>query len=202
MKPIANFDKVQGYTGNTQLPVGGYVFKITGVRYEEGQNGNSDRIVVAFDVAEGEQTGFFKRKFDADQNEDKKWKGTTTLYVPKEDGSQQDEWTARKFKTFTNALEDSNQNYKWDWDENKWKGLLIGGVFGEVHTVINGNQIQFTQFKSAYSAEDIRKGNFKLPKPQYKNGAYAGRPQPSATSAPDNNGFYSVETDDDEEVPF
>ena len=201
MKPINNYDKVQGYaTGASQLPVGGYIFKITGVRYENGQNGTSDRIVIAFDVADGEYTGFFKKKFDSDMNEDKKWKGTTTLYVPKEDGSEQDTWTTRKMKTFTNALEDSNQNYHFDWDENKWKGLLIGGVFGEVHTVIDGKQIKYTTFKSAHSVDDIRKGNFKLPKPQYKNGAM---PQIPASLMPTgSDGFMQLDGDDDEGVPF
>ena len=201
MKPINNYDKVQGYaTGASQLPVGGYIFKITGVRYENGHNGTSDRIVIAFDVADGEYTGFFKKKFDSDMNEDKKWKGTTTLYIPKEDGSEQDTWTTRKMKTFTNALEDSNQNYHFDWDENKWKGLLIGGVFGEVHTVIDGKQIKYTTFKSAHSVDDIRKGNFKLPKPQYKNGAM---PQIPASLMPTgSDGFMQLDGDDDEGIPF
>lgn len=201
MKPINNYDKVQGYAnGATQLPIGGYILKITGVRYENGQNGGSDRIVIAFDVAEGEYAGFFKKKFDSDMNEDKKWKGTTSLYVPKEDGSEQDNWTMRKMKTFTNALEDSNQNYHWDWDENKWKGLLIGGVFGLVHSVINGKQVQFTSFKSAYSVEDIRKGNFKLPQEQYKSGAKAEQP-PLSSFQTYQDGFISAD-DDDEGVPF
>lgn len=200
MKPINNFEKVQGYTnGSMQLPVGGYVVKITGVRYENGHNGGSDRIVVAFDVAEGEHAGFFKKRFDSDQNEDRKWKGTTVLYVPKEDGSEQDEWTIRRLKTFTNALEDSNQNYHWDWDENKWKGLLVGGVFGEVHTVIDGKQIQYTTFRNACSVEDIRKGNFKIPKVQLKNGASASVAKPAD---PMKEEFMQIPEGSEEEVPF
>ena len=202
MKPINNFDKVQAYTnGTTQLPIGGYVFNISAVRYENGQNGGSDKIVIAFDVAEGEFTEFFKKKFDADQNEDKKWKGTTTLYIPKEDGSKEDEWTTRKFKTFTNCLEDSNQNYKWDWDENKWKGLLIGGVFGEIFTVIDGKQVKYNAFKFPCSVADIRSGNFKLPKPQYKNGAV---PDGSTANNPqaDSEGFMTISDNNIEAIPF
>ena len=201
MKPINNYEKYQAYDNNTsQLPVGGYVFRISAVRYEQGQNGSSDRIVVAFDVAEGEFAGFFKKKFDADQNEDKKWKGTTTLYIPREDGSEQDNWTIRKLKTFTNALEDSNPNYKWDWDENKWKGLMIGGVFGEIYTVINGKQIKYTAFKTACSVGDIHAGKFRIPKPQYKNGA-----KPEGTAAApqaDSEGFMNISSDNLEDVPF
>lgn len=202
MKPIKNFNKVQPYSnGPTQLPPGGYVLKITGVRYEDGQNGFSDRIVVAFDVLEGEYAGFFKKKFDADMSEDKKWKGSTILYIPKEDGSKEDEWTTKKFKTFTNALEDSNKNYHWDWEEKKWKNLLIGGAFGEVHTLIDGKQIQYTTFKSAYSVDDIRNNNFRIPKPQYKNGTHVTN-MPPTNSTFSSDGFISTDDIDDEGVPF
>lgn len=200
MKPIKNFDKVKAYNnGPTQLPVGGYVLKITAVRYEEGENGNSDKIVVAFDVAEGDYAGFFKNKFDSNQNEDKKWKGTTSVYVPKEDGSEQDEWTTQKLKAFTDALEDSNGKYKWDWEESKWKGLLIGGVFGEVFTVIEGKQVRFTTFKFPASVENIRKGEFRIPKVQYKNGASANAVDMSTAASED---FMQIPAGAEEEIPF
>lgn len=201
MKPIPNFDKIQAYMASTQLPIGGYVLKILDVRYDLGQNGTSDRIVVAFDITEGDYAGFFKKKYEADMNEDKKWKGTTTLYAPKEDGSKQDEWTARKLKTFTNALEDSNTGYKWDWEENKWKGLIVGGVFGEVFSVIDGHEIKYTTFKGAYSADNIRSGNFKIPKTQYKNGA-TGRISASDND-PMSEGFMKIPDNlVDERLPF
>lgn len=202
MKPINNFDKVRGYdTGSTQLPVGGYVLKIAGVRYETGQGGNSDRIVVAFDVAEGDYKGFFQNRYDADTNEDRKWKGTANLYVPKEDGTEQDEWTIRKLKTFTNALQDSNDGYKWDWDESKWKGLQIGGVFGDVYSVINGKQVKFTAFRAAASVENIRKNDYRIPKPQYKNGAV---PQPTedAVGKLASEDFMQIAPGTEEEIPF
>lgn len=202
MKPINNYEKYQAFNNKpTQLPVGGYVFKISAVRYEQGQNGSSDRIVVAFDVAEGEFAGFFKKKFDADQNEDKKWKGTATVYIPKEDGSEQDTWTIQKMRTFTNALEDSNPNYKFDWDENKWKGLMIGGVFGEIYTMINGKQIKYHAFRAAYSVGDIHAGRFRIPKPQYKNGATPGGAAANNPQA-DSEGFMNISSDNLEDVPF
>lgn len=200
MKPISNYEHVRGYENSaSQLPVGGYVLKITGVRYETGTNGNSDRIIVAFDVNEGEFAGFFAKRFNADQSEDRKWKGTTTLYIPKEDGSEQDEWTTRKFKTFTNALEDSNKGYKWDWEESKWKGLLIGGVFGEVYTLIDGRQVRYTTFKSSASVENVRKGDFKTPRVQYKNGASANAVNLGPSAA--NEDFMQIK-DGDEDIPF
>ena len=76
MKQFNDYNETQSYSTSEKLPVGGYVLKIANVRYEEGQNGNSDRIVFMFDIEEGDYRGFFKKQFDAQTTEDKKWKGT------------------------------------------------------------------------------------------------------------------------------
>lgn len=86
MKEFKNFDEAKKnaeYTGTEQIPVGAYVAKIMGVRYENGQNGNSDRIVIQFDIAEGEQKDFFAKQYEQNTADDKKWKGKTTIYVPR-----------------------------------------------------------------------------------------------------------------------
>lgn len=83
----------------------------------EGKNGNSDVLVIAFDIAEGEQAGFYKRNYDSQTQEDKKWKGVYRLYCPKDDGTDQDNWTKRRFKTVMEAFESSNEKYHWNWDE-------------------------------------------------------------------------------------
>lgn len=110
MKEFKNFDEAKKnaeYTGTEQIPVGAYVAKIMGVRYENGQNGNSDRIVIQFDIAEGEQKDFFAKQYEQNTADDKKWKGKTTIYVPKDDGTQKDQWTANTFARWVNAIEKS-----------------------------------------------------------------------------------------------
>lgn len=70
MKEFKNFDEAKKnaeYTGTEQIPVGAYVAKIMGVRYENGQNGNSDRIVIQFDIAEGEQKDFLRSSMSRTQ---------------------------------------------------------------------------------------------------------------------------------------
>ena len=91
----------------------------------------NDVIVFAFDIAEGEQKEFFKKNFEMQQQEDKKWKGTYRLYVPKDDGSEKDSWTTSRFKTVMNNFEESNNGYHWNWDENSLKGKKIGAVFND-----------------------------------------------------------------------
>ena len=136
MKPIANYDSAKEEAkkmGNVipKIPVGGYVLKIESVRYEKGTDGKSDKIVLAYDVAEGEEKGFFKKQFDAITDENKKWKGVATIYVPDEDGNNND-WSVKKFAQTMNYFEESNAGFVWDWDEKKLKGKLIGGIFGEL----------------------------------------------------------------------
>lgn len=75
-------------SGSAKLPVGAYVCKVAAVKYESGTNGNSDRILIQYDIEEGEYKGFFKSQYEANQNEDKKYKGQTAIYVPSDDGSE------------------------------------------------------------------------------------------------------------------
>ena len=194
MKKFNDYETTQSYSNSEKLPVGGYVLKVANVRYEEGQNGNSDRIQLMFDIAEGEQKDFFRKQYDAQTSEDKKWKGTMSIYVPKDDGSEQDTWTKRRFKTIMEAFEASNSGYAWNWDENSLKGKLIGGVFGEIKTVIDGKDITYVGMRYTITADDARKGNFKIPDIQYKNGATANSGK--------NDDFMSVPKGSEEEIPF
>lgn len=59
MKKWNGYEDTQAYSDNEKLPTGGYVLKIQNVRLDEGKNGNSDVLVIAFDIAEGEQAGFY-----------------------------------------------------------------------------------------------------------------------------------------------
>ena len=79
---------------------------------------------IAFPVLNNLSKGSLRKTmpFESNTSEDKKWKGKATIYCPKDDGSEKDEWTRKNFARWTNAFEDSNPGYKWDWDEKKLKG--------------------------------------------------------------------------------
>lgn len=188
------------YTPGMKLPAGGYVCKIMAVRYTNGQNGNSDMITLQFDIVEGEYKDFFKKQYEANTQEDKKWKGTARIYCPKDDGTEQDRWTKNNFARWTNAFEESNPGYAWDWDENKWKDKLIGIVFGETGTVIEGKEIVYTEARSADSVQNIRDGKFYEQKFKAKNG-WTGTQQKKSNS--DNStGFMNITEGIEEEIPF
>lgn len=185
IKKFADYDKTQTYREREQLPRGGYVLTILGARVQENQYGQS--VKIAFDIAEGEYKGFFQRQYDADTREDKKWPGTFLLPVPDDDGSERDGWTKRRFRTFTDALEESNDGYRFDWDESKFKGLLVGMVFNYRQYEIN-DRVGFAPNPARpVPAQQIREGRFKIPEDKLLKG-----------HAPVTQGFTQVE----EEIPF
>ena len=205
MKAFSNYEdakKRAAYKGSSKLPVGGYVAKIKEVRFEEGENGKSDMIVLAYDITEGEYKDFFKKKFDEDTSEDKKWKGKTTIYLPKDDGSEQDQWTQTAFARWVNAFEDSNEGYIWDWDEKKWKGKMIGLIYGEVGTVIEGKAIEYTECRFPESVAKIRSGDFKIPNFKARKGYNEARDKAVDAERNADKGFMNVPDNIDEDLPF
>ena len=193
MKAFKDYDSTKAYTKAERLPVGGYVLKILSVKIEDGQNGNSDQMVISYDIAEGDFAGFYQKNYSAQQGEDKKWKGTTRIWLPKDDGSEQDGWTKRKFKTFIVSVEDSNDGFHWDWDETKLKGRLVGGVFNDKEWEQNGKTGFFTNLHHFENVTTIRESDFKIPEPTYLK---------NKSAAPMPDGFVDVKPGTPEELPF
>ena len=170
------------------LPAGGYVAKIVSAKVESGQYG--ERLIVAFDIDEGDFRGFFKQDYDSNPNEDKKWRGVLRLSIPMDDSSETDNWKKRSMNNFAGALEDSNEGYTWDWNENKLKGKLFGVLFRNKEWEMNGRTGWTTEACSATSIENVRNGKYKMPKDK----PLANRPAPAASAF--------TEAEDDGDVPF
>jgi hypothetical protein len=200
MKAFNGYDQAKEsakYTGGAKLPPGAYKAKILDVKYEQGQNGNSNRIIIQFDITDGDYKDFFRKQYDGNTSEDKKWKGRKSIYVPKDDGSDKDEWTKNSFAKWINGFEDSNNGYKWDWKEEKWKGLYVGIVFGETGTRIEGKDILYTEPRFACDVKKVRDGSYPKAKFVSKNG-YGDNNSASSSS----DGFMSIPQGAEEEIPF
>lgn len=200
MKAFNGYDEAKEAAkrqGGERLPVGAYVCQVKNVQYVAGEDGNSDRIDILFDISEGDYKDFFKKKYDADESEDKKWKGRKSIYVPKDDGSEKDGWTKNSFAKWTNAFEDSNDGYKWDWKESKWKGLKVGIVFGETGTFINGHDVVYTEPRFGVDIKKVRDGSA----PKAKFIAKKGYKDANDTN-PGSEEFMKVPEGTEEEIPF
>lgn len=165
------YDDVKPYEETEKLPIGAYVLKILEV--EKGDN----YLELQFDIAEGEFKDFYKRQYENSTLDDKKWKGKTRVWLPKNDGSDQDNWTMRKLKTIMNAFEDSNKNFRWEWDETAINGLVIGGLFNSKEYDFNGLHGFYTNCKKLIAADKVREGKYTLPTTDYLNGTPSELPE-------------------------
>ena len=193
---FGDFDKVTGYQDRPQLPVGGYVMRIMGAEVKENRIGQY--VQVSMDIAEGQYKDFFANDYRAQDGGQraKVWHCNYLLNVPTDDGSERDGWTKKKFKTFTDALEASNDGYHFDWDEKKFKGLAIGGLFNmREYKTRDGNIGRSPNLAQVTSVEKIRTGKFKIPKDQLISGSQGGAPAPADVP----NGFTVINDDD---LPF
>ncbi len=198
MKQLNGYASAQAYSEQERLPVGGYVLKILDVKYQENDWG--DVILLSFDIAEGEYKDFYSANYKAQTGEDKKWKGTYRLRVPKDDGSEKDEWAMRRFKTVITAFEDSSSGYHWNWDEQTLKGKTIGGLFNNKEYAFNGRHGFYTNCHSLINVEKIRTGKFTVPDDTLlKNTGSAGS---ESQPAVDSDGFINIPDGIDEELPF
>lgn len=161
MKPFAGYETTRPYSNIERLPAGGYVVKILDAEEVEYSWGRV--LVISFDVSEGEQKGFFQQNYEDQQVEDRKWKGTYRMNVPKEDGSKEDEWTARRFRTDIDAIQDSNPGYHWDWNEKDLKGKTVGALFRNKEYEYNGRRGFFTECCAFTDVGVIRSKKYKMP---------------------------------------
>jgi hypothetical protein len=112
----------------TLPPEGAYVGEIKGVRVEKSYDKIHDAIVLSLDITEGEYKNRYKEQFlDASERFGKATsRGVLYITVPEEDDPQDKAWIKSTFESNLWAVEDSNENYHWDWDEKKLVGKKVG----------------------------------------------------------------------------
>lgn len=177
------------------LPEGGYVATVKNVKID-GTVPNQT-LVIRVDVSEGEQAGYFKKRFDHD-NANKnsrfhaKYKGDYRLRIPHEDSdSQYPESDIRRFNDAIWRFEKSNPDFHWDGDETK----LIGKTIGINMQAGTYNDSPFTTIGRLEIADDVRRGSCGTMKPRKPAYSRDYQAQKDAEA-----GFTPVE--DDSDVPF
>ena len=186
-----NGAKAERRTTREALPAGGYVAKILAAQVQTYTFG--DMLVLSFDIAEGEHKDFFKKDYAANQNEDKKWRGTFRISIPKDDGSEKDAWSKAAFNDMI-AVFEADPGFHWDWDETKLKGRTVGVLFRDKEWEWDGRTGWTTECCALTTAAEIRAGDFKMPKDKPLK-----KKEESVTAT--SSGFTSL-TDDDGTQPF
>lgn len=190
--------KAEKATTSAPLPAGGYVAKIMGAEVKNYDWG--DKLVISFDIAEGEHKDHFATEYRANPNEDKKWKGNYYITIPDE-SNQYFSSQQRSFNNLIYALETSNNGFHFDWDETKLKGKTIGVLYRNKEWSYNGNTGWTTECCQMIEVETIRKNAFKMPKDKpLKNGMISGNGVQLLQNMAAEGGIDVIVTDDD--LPF
>lgn len=165
MKKIEGYDEAQALTGEYELlEAGGYICKIISAKVEKSKT-NKEMLVIAFDIAEGEHKDYFKRRYEGNTSFDRKWP-TNGVYRQMLEGEN----AIGYLKGLMTSLEASNQNFKWNWDESKLKGLKFGGLFGREQYEANDGTLKFaTKLQFIRSVEKIKNNDFKIPEDKLLN---------------------------------
>lgn len=139
IKKPTGYDEAAAYTGEfQQLPKGKYVCVIKRVATQKSKNGN-EQFVILYDIAEGDQKGFYQKMFDNDKSQNPsgaKWRGVFKQNMEGKGLS----W----FKGIITSIERSNNfTFQWDRDDNEktLNGKKFGGIFRRrQYEAENGNR--------------------------------------------------------------
>lgn len=213
MRPFNGYEQAKEAVKFEGLPRGGYELIIKGATpYKwvgkqlvdwSREDSAPDMLHIFVDVNAGEYKGYFENNYKAQQSEDKQWRGVLKLYFPKDDGTKEDGWTKNSFARAMNAIEDSNDGFRWTWDEKALKGKVVGGLFNlREYTKGDGTVGKALNLHSFIDIKKIQSGDFKVPEDKLiEKSKYVA---PEQYSAPGRNaGFMDIpEGVQDEGLPF
>ena len=200
-----NWENVRAFSDFRKLPLGAYVCIIKQATVKRTDYG--DQLCILFDISEGEWAGYYQDDFDSNTRDDKKWKGVLRQFLPKNDGSDKDEWAKSLLKGLTTAVEESNRGYVWDWNEQGLAKKEIGILMRNEEWEYNGKTGWAVRPFRAISVDSVGDGSYTLPKDKpLKNktaDVYGGSAAPefgSYNTAPAAD--FQMLVDDDYQLPF
>lgn len=195
-----NWENVKEFSERQKLPLGAYVCKVSQAAVQHTDYG--EQLCILFDIAEGDFAGFYKEDFDANTNADKKWRGVLRQFLPKDDGSQKDEWTKSSFKGMVTSFEKSNPGYHFDWNEQSIRGKMIGVLFRNEEWEYDGKTGWAVRPFRAISVDSVRSGDFTLPKDKPLNRGSNSSYAPPVSGYSDSYQNFAPIQEDDSALPF
>lgn len=192
------YDEAPAYTGEfATLPAGLYVCEILGVKQEE-YNGHS-RFVMQFDIAEGDQKGFYQKQYNAEKqmNQEAKYKGIHRQNM--------EEQGLPFFKGLMTSVERSNQGFHFPWgtkgNEKTLVGKRFGAVMGREEFLTPDNQkrmaTKIVQIRSIDGLKDA-----KIPEDKLLSDSVPENATGMQSNQTNGDGFIDVPDNVDEELPF
>ena len=165
MKAIRSFNEIRAYSDGKKPQPGGYIIRIISV--EEYNYDDGDKLIFKFDVAEGTFKDYFQKNYDDQNPKYKKWKGIYRLNIPQDEESNADNWIMRRFKSDIEAIQLSNDEFEWRWDESELIGKTVGALFQNREYRVDGKTGFYLAVHSFIDVDRIRKNEFTIPADRY-----------------------------------
>jgi len=184
MKQIENFRNITSVNKYVNITPGGYICRITGIKdYEQ-----KEYLEIEYDIAEGENRGYYLNLFQKFNF----W-GARFIRSYKQTAIQY-------FKAFIDAVEASNKEYYFNFDERTLIGKYVGIVLGEEEYKNNNGEIKKRLYvHNIKTVKEIKEGKFKVPDFKYYEGNV------NKNSNQNTSGYYDYDKeydDDDSDLPF
>lgn len=184
LKPIG-YDEL---TVNTyeSLELGGHICKIMKVEETQSRSGK-DMIKIYLDIVEGNQKGYFSKRFKSDTRDNKKW-GCIVYQLVQDSKGQAN----IGLKRFHDLVEKSNNGFSVIWGNNYcdcFKNKLIGGIFGREQYKSSKGTLSFAvKLRRFESVEVVRNG--------------VEIPEDKLLDLSNNTDFEMIPTLPDDDLPF
>jgi len=144
MKKIENWDniEVKEFNENERFTLGGKKCKIVNVK--NFTHNGIEKVSLELDVCEGENAGYYQKKYDERNENSKFWDDGATISFPTDPTEEKDK---SYIKGLIKAIESYNSSYKWNWEEQTLKDKYINvnfslkeyqGYIPSVKTLNNG----------------------------------------------------------------
>ena len=191
MERIENWDNVPAMNMGERetLEAQGYVCKILKAE-ERLSKSNKKMLVIYFDIIEGNHAGFYNRlyenqkKSNKDPNREINWQG---IYRQMLEGDNYQNY----LKGLTETLERCNEGYHFDFDQEKMKGLLFGGLFGKEEYYNQQGEIKTaTRIRYIIDVDRVRNMEYDIPplrQVERKENPFASNENPFGNQVTDDN---------------
>ena len=154
MKRIENWENIQESTSFKRLVPNGYIVKVLKVE----DHPDKEYLKIYFDIAKGDDKGYFKKQYDGDTRKERKWPNAGTFIRSYKDSA------ASMFKGFTNAIERSNKGYQGNFDEKTLVNKVVGLIIADEQYQNQKGQVRVRNYVAAVrSVETIEKGEYEIP---------------------------------------
>lgn len=154
MKKINDWENIQETSDFKRLEPGAYICAIKAV----DDVPEKEYLKIYFDIVKGDNKGYFQKLYDSDTRKEKKWPNAGTLIRSYKDSA------LSMFKGFIVAIEKSNKNYKWNFNEQTLVKKYVGLIIAEEEFLNQKGQKKVRNYvASVRSLEAIEKGDFTIP---------------------------------------